>query len=82
MKTWPFAGPVVISETDASNGRTDFHIIQHWRWLGSTPHAHEVEAIAQNPTQALLDKDSYRLLVKALLGLKPLPYRVIGTTAC
>jgi DNA polymerase-3 subunit epsilon len=82
IMTWPYAGAVVIEETDADSGNTDFHIIQHWCWLGSTAHAHEIEAIAQAPTQALLDKDSYRLLVKALLGLSPLPHRLLTPTAC
>jgi DNA polymerase-3 subunit epsilon len=82
VMTWPFDGAVVITETDASNGDTDFHVIQHWCWLGSTAHAHEIEGIARTPTQALLDKDSYRLLVKALLGLSPLPHRLLTPSAC
>lgn len=77
VKTWPFGGAVVISEADADSGETDFHVIQHWCWLGSTRDAGAIDGIAATPHHAILDKDSYRLLVKALLGLTPLPHRTL-----
>jgi hypothetical protein len=35
MHPWPFAGPAVIVEQDAACTRTELHLVDAWRYLGS-----------------------------------------------
>ena len=77
LKAWPFEGMIALEECNGSTGEQAFHLVDNWCWLGSANTVEELQALADAPAEPILDKDSYRLLVKAILGSKPLPIRLI-----
>ena len=66
IKTWPFSGPAYLREGD------EMLLIHQWAYLGSARTEEEVWS-ALDGHQARFDKDTYRILVKVIHKLKPLP---------
>jgi DNA polymerase-3 subunit epsilon len=65
LATWPFAGPAWIREGD------EVHLIDHWRHLGTARNEADLHALLDGPAPAF-ERDSYRILVKALARMTPL----------
>ena len=65
LAAWPFPGPAWIREGDEA------HLIDHWRHLGTARSEAELYDLLEAPTSAF-DRDSYRILVKALARMVPL----------
>ena len=65
LAPWPFAGPAWIREGD------EVHLIDHWRHLGTAQSEADLHALLDTPAPAF-DRDSYRILVKALERMTPL----------
>lgn len=68
LKAWPFTGAVAIEEHDPASDRREYHLVDNWCWLGSTDNSGALRELLAAAPDPVLDKDSYRLLVKALLG--------------
>ncbi|WP_157960457.1 exonuclease domain-containing protein [Marinimicrobium alkaliphilum] len=74
LKAWPYAGPVALIEHADNSDRYSAFIIDNWCLVASEegvgePQLADLKLLDSQP--ALLDKDIYRYLVKALL--KPAP---------
>ncbi len=65
LSPWPFAGPAWIREGD------DVHLIDHWRHLGTAHSEADLHGLLESPAPAF-DRDSYRILLKALARMVPL----------
>jgi len=65
LAPWPFAGPAWIREGD------EVHLIDHWRHLGTAHSEADLHALLDTPAPAF-DRDSYRILLKALERMTPL----------
>jgi DNA polymerase-3 subunit epsilon len=65
LEPWPFAGPAWIREGD------EVHLIDHWRHLGTARSESDLHALldAHAPD---FDRDSYRILLKAVARMTPL----------
>jgi DNA polymerase-3 subunit epsilon len=64
LKAWPYRGPVGLLESDEFGMRTDFHLIDRWRYLGTV---HNEQALAERmecPENIAFDPDIYRMLNK------------------
>lgn len=81
LKTWPFDGMIALEERNSATGEQAFHLVNNWCWLGSANSVDALDALAAAPAEPVLDKDSYRLLLKAILGSNPLPIRLIGKSS-
>ena len=68
LAPWPFAGPAWIGEGD------EVHLIDHWRHLGTAHTEADLHALLDTPAPAF-DRDSYRILLKALGRMTPLAAR-------
>jgi DNA polymerase-3 subunit epsilon len=68
LAAWPFAGPAWLREGD------EVHLIDHWRHLGTAHDAADLHALLDTEPPAF-DRDSYRILVKALDRMTPLAAR-------
>jgi|SRR5688572_2156028 len=66
VKPWPFAGPVAMRERHVYSERTEMHVIDRWRYLGTAHDEGEVAEIARESTGARFDLDTYRVLVRVL----------------
>ena len=65
LSPWPFAGPAWIREGD------DVHLIDHWRHLGTAQSEADLHGLLETSAPAF-DRDSYRILLKALARMTPL----------
>jgi DNA polymerase-3 subunit epsilon len=76
LSPWPFAGPAWIREGD------EVHLIDHWRHLGTAHSEADLHGLLDTEAPAF-DRDSYRILLKALGRMTPLAARltVMATTA-
>lgn len=75
LESWPFSGPVLIRETRADGRRTDWHLVDHWRYFGSFQGRRPgrqrcAEALLQTPP---LDFDLYCILQDFRQSLEWLP---------
>ncbi|MDP3514909.1 MAG: exonuclease domain-containing protein [Sulfuritalea sp.] len=65
LEPWPFAGPAWLREGD------ELHLIDHWRHLGTAHSEADLYALLETSPPAF-DRDSYRILLKALDRMTPL----------
>jgi DNA polymerase III subunit epsilon len=77
LKPWPYKGPVGVLESDEFGMRTDFHLVDRWRYLG-TVHSEQALAARLDGTEvSAFDPDIYRILNKFLqagkVQVRPLP---------
>lgn len=66
LQAWPHPGRVGLREYDASTGRTDIHIFEHWCHVATVHNAAELADAGQTHGALAFDLDTYRLLVKRL----------------
>lgn len=71
LKVWPWEGPVGVVEECAGNGRREILVVDNWCWLGSAADEAGLAALLAAPRRPVFDRDTYRLLVGALLGRRP-----------
>lgn len=65
LEPWPFAGPAWLREGD------ELHLIDHWRHLGTAYSEADLYALLET-SPPVFDRDSYRILLKALDRMTPL----------
>lgn len=58
--------PPAITETDPESDRSECHVIDHWRYLGSARDETEAAELASDPPAASFDRDHYRVLERWL----------------
>jgi DNA polymerase III subunit epsilon len=73
LQRWPYAGMVMVRETDIMNERTDVHVFRDWCWLGTAGDDATLGALIENPPRCDFDLDIYRLLVKQLPRAQAVP---------
>ncbi|MDZ7747898.1 MAG: exonuclease domain-containing protein [Halofilum sp. (in: g-proteobacteria)] len=59
-------GSVAIPEEDPATGRAELHVVDRWRYLGSTREPSELGELARASAGAPFDRDHYRLLARWL----------------
>lgn len=81
LKTWPWPGPVGVVEEHARSGRREILVIYNWMHVATVADETELADLALGSTRVTFDLDSYRLVVKALLGLDGRSHRIIELPA-
>lgn len=66
LRSWPFVGAIGIREGD------ELHVIDHWCYLGTAKHEHEVYPLLTHSRPAF-DRDTYLLLHKAIRHAEIVP---------
>jgi len=66
IKPWPYAGPIAIRERHVWSERTDMHVFDRWRYLGTAYSEDEVAEIVRANRDARFDLDTYRALQRLL----------------
>ena len=64
MRDWPYTGPVGIREHDVLTGRTEVHVLDRWRHLGSAEADADLEEILQTRADIAFDPAVYRILLQ------------------
>ena len=70
LQAWPYGGPIGLREWDAAGARSEVHVFDQWRHLGTARDAEELDTVlharrAEARAQAF-DLDTYRLLLGRL----------------
>ncbi|MEX1228179.1 MAG: exonuclease domain-containing protein [Marinobacter sp.] len=68
LRTWPWQGPVGVVERDQRTGTTDILVIYNWLHITTVHHEDELQDISVRGASVTFDLDSYKLVVKALMG--------------
>jgi DNA polymerase-3 subunit epsilon len=63
-RAWPHRGPIGIREHDAMTGRTEIHVMDRWRHLGTADADADLQEILQTRSDAPFDAGIYRILVQ------------------
>jgi DNA polymerase-3 subunit epsilon len=61
LKAWPFPGRIALRE-----GNSEYHVLDHWAYLGTARSEQEVAELAAKPTEGAFDAEVYRILVRYL----------------
>ncbi|SFN54778.1 exonuclease domain-containing protein [Marinobacter pelagius] len=77
LTTWPWQGPVGIVERNEKTGRTDILVVYNWIHVATVHHEDELHDLSLRGQSVTFDLDSYKLLVKTLLGRGSKPPRLI-----
>ncbi len=64
VRDWPHSGPIGIREHDPITGRTEIHVVDRWRHLGSADADTDLQDILQSRADAPFDAGIYRILVQ------------------
>lgn len=65
LKSWPFPGRVALRERDPF-GADEWHVLDHWTYLGCARCEEELAALARAPAPTAFDSSVYRILVRYL----------------
>lgn len=66
LPLWPYAGAVVLVEEDMVNTRSELHVLDRWRYLGSALAEHELDEWREARALPRFDVDIFRTLRRAL----------------
>ncbi len=66
LRAWPCAGRIAVRERDEASGRCEWHLFEHWCYLGTASSEAELHEAAEARTDAAFDLDAYRILRRAL----------------
>ena len=72
LRAWPYSGPLLLREVSADGQRSQVHVFEHWRHLGSAddePELRRLLAEREDAAALAFDLDTYRLLLGRLAGL-------------
>lgn len=77
LRAWPYPGPIGLREQDAQRERTELHVFDQWRHLGTVRDDAELADLLRGRSEAVdgggFDLDLYRLLLSRLCGAKGPP---------
>ncbi len=77
VSDWPYVGPVILIERDEFGMREDFHLINNWRYLGTTHDEAGLHELLDQHSEVGFDPDIYRIVIKFMKAGKvrvlPLP---------
>jgi DNA polymerase-3 subunit epsilon len=66
VKPWPYPGRVGVRERDPDGYRTELHIVDRWRYLGTVKSEADLHELYETSSQAPFDPDTYKILARFL----------------
>ena len=63
---WPYPGAVALIERDEFGMREDFHLVDHWRYLGTVNDEAALHELLETRQDTPFDPDIYRIINKFL----------------
>lgn len=70
LREWPYAGPVALVERDEFGMLEDFHVFDHWCYLGRARSEETLETCLENKEISCFDPDIYRLFLRYIQSSK------------
>ncbi|MBZ0334995.1 exonuclease domain-containing protein [Marinobacter sp. AL4B] len=81
LQTWPWKGPVAIVEHRSDGAQPDILVIYNWIHVTTVHDEQELYDLSLSGQSVTFDLDSYKLLVKALMGSGPKNHSLIELPA-
>ena len=81
LQTWPWKGPVGVVERDRFAGQTDILVVYNWMHVATVHDEAELHDLSLRGQAVTFDLDSYKLLIKALLGRDGVHRKIIELPA-
>ncbi|WP_309044728.1 exonuclease domain-containing protein [Marinobacter sediminicola] len=81
LQTWPWKGPVAIVENRDDGAQPDILVIYNWIHVTTVHDEQELYDLSLSGQSVTFDLDSYKLLVKALIGSANNSYALIELPA-
>ncbi|MBS3804928.1 MAG: GIY-YIG nuclease family protein [Oleiphilaceae bacterium] len=81
LETWPWAGPVGVVERNDTSGRTDILVLYNWMHITTLHDESALGDLSLAGMRVTFDLDSYKLVVKAVLGQDGQARRIIELPA-
>ena len=66
VRPWPYAGRIGVREYDPRTRRSELHVVDRWRYLGTAHSDGEVRELAAERVRSRFDLDTYRMLARYL----------------
>ena len=66
LEPWPFAGRIGIRERAPESERSEVHVFDRWRYLGSATSIPDLAELAANPARPAFDLDTQQILSRYL----------------
>lgn len=66
LRPWPYAGRIGVRERNRDTRRTELHVIDRWRYLGTVRTEAELRELADEPVRGNFDLDTYKMLARFL----------------
>jgi DNA polymerase-3 subunit epsilon len=64
LKSWPFKGRVVLREQEQASAAYDWHVLDHWRLVGSASDSQALYELLDEGHEPPFDADIYKILTK------------------
>ncbi len=77
LQAWPYAGKVGLREHNPQTERTDIHVFDYWCHLATVHDEADLSQVLESRNALAFDLDTYRVLVKRLLGPARAPAELI-----
>lgn len=77
LTTWPWKGPVGVVEESRNGERVDILVIYNWMHITTIHQEAELSELVLTGRSIAFDLDSYKLVVKALIGTERARRRII-----
>jgi DNA polymerase-3 subunit epsilon len=66
VRPWPYPGRIGVRERHRDTRRSELHVVDHWRYLGTAHSDGEARELAAERVRARFDLDTYRMLARFL----------------
>ncbi|ROT98670.1 DNA polymerase III subunit epsilon [Marinobacter sp. R17] len=81
LTTWPWQGPVGVVEHNRERDRTDILVIYNWMHIATLHDESDLQDLSLGGQSVTFDLDSYKLVVKALMGRDGRSRRIVELPA-
>lgn len=68
LQTWPWKGPVGVVERNRFAGQTDILVVYNWMHVATVHQESDLHDLSLRGQAVTFDLDSYKLLIKTLMG--------------
>ncbi len=71
LKGWPYRGRIGVREHHAATERTEIHLVDRWRYLGTAASEADLQSLLDARAPTAFDANDYRLLTRYLAAPRP-----------
>jgi DNA polymerase-3 subunit epsilon len=66
MKPWPYSGRIAVRERDPHSQRSELHVLDQWRYLGTAKSEAELHELKEAAPRDTFDLHTYKMLARFL----------------